>query len=201
MVAVLFGQRLVVEQLADNLVEQAFIHAAFAGQLQITQVALGEMERELCHRPLEIVDQLQVVVHRAYLYDILSLARILYDFHGRIVQVVARFGVIEAWLCCLLALHRPPHLLGHRLEEAYIGLWHGQRERVRRCLSCCSRNHKYFPVLLVYGDKDTKSFRYFVHFVHLFIIIRQNGLFYHTHTLNGSPREQPLKERHHAYNY
>ena len=32
-VMVLGGQRLVVEQLADNLVEQAFVDAALAGQL------------------------------------------------------------------------------------------------------------------------------------------------------------------------
>lgn len=37
-------QRLVVEQLADNPVEQAFVHAALAGQLQVAQVALGEFE-------------------------------------------------------------------------------------------------------------------------------------------------------------
>ena len=30
--------------LADNLVKQAFVHAALAGQLQVAQVALGKFE-------------------------------------------------------------------------------------------------------------------------------------------------------------
>ena len=51
-VAVLLWQGHVIKLLYDNLVKQTFVHAALASQLQITQIAFGEFQRELCHRRL-----------------------------------------------------------------------------------------------------------------------------------------------------
>ena len=48
--------------------------------------------------------------------------------------IVASFGRAPLWVVetsgRAFALNLPSHLLGNRLEEAHVGLWHGQRERV-----------------------------------------------------------------------